>query len=118
MTAEPLLLDPGQACARLAVGRSSLYQLVRSGRLRAVRPLSEAGELRFRLTDLVAFVEALEAIDPEATPATVAAERPPRGLAPARRPGAARREADRDVQRPRSASKEVRRAVGERPTTG
>jgi excisionase family DNA binding protein len=85
MIAEPLLMDPAQACERLGVARSSLYQLVRAGRLRAVRPLSEAGELRFRDADLVAFVESLEAVDPAAVPARVAAEKPDRTLAPARR---------------------------------
>ena len=85
MIAEPLLLDPGQACERLGVARSSLYLLVRAGRLRAVRPLSDAGELRFRDTDLVAFVASLEAVDPAAVPAKVADERPSPILAPVRR---------------------------------
>ena len=85
MTGDPLLLSPDSACERLGVSRSSLYQLVREGRVRACRPLSGAGELRFRLADLVAFVEALEAVDPAAVPARVAAERPVRSLAPVRR---------------------------------
>ncbi len=85
MTVEPLLLSPALACERLGVSRSSLFGLARSGRLRAVRPLSEAGELRFRDADLVAFVASLEAVDPAAVPAKVAAERPARSLTPARR---------------------------------
>ena len=85
MTAEPLLLSPGQAAERIGCGRSAIYSLVRLGRLRAVRPLSEGGELRFRDADLVAFVAALEAVDPAAVPAKVADERPARPLAPVRR---------------------------------
>jgi excisionase family DNA binding protein len=64
--ADPLLLSPGQAGDRLGVGRSAIYHLVRAGRLRAVRPLSDTGELRFRDADLVAFVATLEAVDPAA----------------------------------------------------
>jgi excisionase family DNA binding protein len=85
MTAEPLLLSPGQAAERIGCSRTSVFALVRSGRLRAVRPLSEAGELRFRDADLVAFVESLEAVDPAAVLAKVADERPTRPLAPVRR---------------------------------
>lgn len=83
MTA-PLLLSPAEACERLGLARSSLYGLVRAGRIRAVRPLAAAGELRFRDADLIAFVDALEAVDPAAVPAKVADDRLAR-LTPARR---------------------------------
>jgi excisionase family DNA binding protein len=85
---EPLLLSPTAASERLGVGRSAIYQLVRAGRLRAVRPLALAGELRFRDADLVRFVTDLEAVDPATMPASVADETPARArlaTAPRRR---------------------------------
>jgi excisionase family DNA binding protein len=84
--ADPLLLSPAQASERLGVGRSAIYQLVRAGRLRAVRPLSDAGELRFRDADLVAFAAALEAVDPAAI-IRAGAEREPARAGTATRPG-------------------------------
>lgn len=61
-SAESTLLELREAAAVLALGRSSVYSLVRSGRLRAVRPAG--GELRIRRSDLDDFVAALEPVAP------------------------------------------------------
>ena len=55
--AEPALLSADAAAAWLGMSRSSLFRLVRSGRLVAVRPFRE---LRFRVDDLTVFVAELE----------------------------------------------------------
>jgi hypothetical protein len=85
---EPLLLDPAGASERLGLGRTAVYQLVRMGRLAAVRPLAAAGELRFRDADLVRFVADLEAVDPATMPALIEAERASNHKAGATRPPA------------------------------
>lgn len=54
---EPALLSADDAAAWLGVSRSSVFRLVRQGRLVAVRPFRE---LRFRQADLEAFVAGLE----------------------------------------------------------
>jgi excisionase family DNA binding protein len=59
---EPALLRPNAACKRLGCSRSTLYRLVREHRLAAVKPFG-AGELRFRLADLRAFVDGLEPVN-------------------------------------------------------
>lgn len=50
------LLTPEDAADRLAIGRSLLYRLLRTGELRSVRV---AGCRRVAEADLVAYVEAL-----------------------------------------------------------
>ena len=54
--ATPALLTADDAAAWLGLSRSSLFRLVREGRLVAVRPFRE---LRFREADLRAFLDAL-----------------------------------------------------------
>ena len=56
---EPALLSADAAAAWLGLSRSSVFRLVRDGRLRACRPLKE---LRFRVVDLAQFVSSLEPI--------------------------------------------------------
>ncbi len=53
----PALLSADDAAAWLGVSRSSVFRLVRGGRLVAVRPFRE---LRFRVDDLATFVASLE----------------------------------------------------------
>jgi excisionase family DNA binding protein len=60
---EPALLSADNAAAWLGVSRSSVFRLVREGRLIAVRPFRE---LRFRQADLEAFVAGLEPANPRA----------------------------------------------------
>jgi len=60
---EPALLSADDAAAWLGVSRSSVFRLVRQGRLVAVRPFRE---LRFRQVDLEAFVAGLEPANPRA----------------------------------------------------
>jgi excisionase family DNA binding protein len=59
---EGALLRPDAACAYLGCSRTSLYRLVRQGRLAAVKPFG-VGEIRFRVQDLAEFVSGLEPID-------------------------------------------------------
>ena len=59
----PALLSPNAAAAILGLSRSSLFRLVRQGRLAAVRPFRE---LRFRRSDLEAFVYGLEPVNQHA----------------------------------------------------
>jgi len=62
---EPALLSADAAAAWLGLSRSSVFRLVREGRLRACRPLKE---LRFRTSDLAAFVSSLEPVGQEQGP--------------------------------------------------
>jgi excisionase family DNA binding protein len=59
---EPALLRPDAAGAYLGCARSTVYRLVRQGRLAAVRPFG-GGEIRFRLEDLERFVAALTPVN-------------------------------------------------------
>lgn len=51
----PLLVTVRQACQMLGLGRTSVYHLVRSGKLRPVRI---GGAVRFSVDHLRAFVDA------------------------------------------------------------
>ena len=57
---EPALLSADAAGAWLGLSRSSVFRLVREGRLRACRPFRE---LRFRVTDLTEIVATLETVE-------------------------------------------------------
>jgi excisionase family DNA binding protein len=56
----PLLLTPEEAAEALRVGRSKVYDLIRSGRLRSVKV---DGARRIPMTCLMAFVESLSSGD-------------------------------------------------------
>jgi len=56
----PLLLTPEEAAEALRVGRSKVYDLMRSGRLRSVKV---DGARRIPMTCLMAFVESLSSGD-------------------------------------------------------
>jgi excisionase family DNA binding protein len=57
-TREQLLLRPGEAAARLGIGRTKLYELMGSGALRSVKI---GGARRVSATALTEFVTALDA---------------------------------------------------------
>lgn len=57
-TDERLLLRPNEAAQRLGIGRTKLYELMRSGELRSVRV---GGARRVSATALAEFVAALDA---------------------------------------------------------
>jgi excisionase family DNA binding protein len=57
---EKLLLTPEEAAERLSVGRSRIFELIASGRLRSVRL---GASRRIPTTALVEFVDELSALD-------------------------------------------------------
>lgn len=57
---EKLLLTPEEAAARLSVGRSRIFELIGSGRLRSVRL---GASRRIPMSALVEFVDALTESD-------------------------------------------------------
>ena len=58
MTAERLLLRPAEAAKRLGIGRTKVYELMRSGELRSVKI---GAARRVSATALAEFVAALDA---------------------------------------------------------
>ena len=59
MSGAPRLLKPAEAAERLAYSKASVYEFIRSGRLRAVRA-GEGGDWRVPENALVEFIDSLE----------------------------------------------------------
>lgn len=57
---EDRLLRPGEVADRLSVSRSEAYRLIKAGKIKSVMIDEGRGQLRVRLSDLTAFIAALE----------------------------------------------------------
>ena len=73
------LLRPREVAARLQVGVRTVYALVASQRLRAVRVGIGAGTIRIHEADLHAYLSALRGLAPQPPSAPLPGDGPPLG---------------------------------------